>query len=127
MTLSTFAELKLTDMERVKGEKYWSIVQTKHGFEVCDFVDDFDEWDNADFETGNYFPDRESAEAMAKKFRAVLKGAEVIEMPSEEEISKQCDSSAHEMDIDDGETPSSGLYWRGWWNAVRWLKSKIVK
>lgn len=59
--------------------------------------------------------------------KLIPSAAEVIVLPSEEEISKQCDSSAHKMDIDDGETPNSGLYWRGWWNAVRWLKSKIVK
>ena len=121
-------------MERVKGEKYWSIVQTMHGFEVCDFVDDFDEWDNADFEIGNRFPDRESAEAMAKKFRAVLKGAEVIEMPSEEEIRsayiekipcwcKDGDPSQYiDCDICSVEDERK-MFSRG----VEWLKSKIVK
>lgn len=69
----------------------------------------------------------EEVESMLKKLRAVLNGAEVIEMPSEEEISRESDYSAHKMDIDDGETPNSGLYWRGWGDAIRWLKSKIVK
>ena len=76
---------------------------------------------------GNYFYTSKEAETMAKKLRAVLNGAEVIEMPSDEEISKENFSSAHKMDIDDGETPNSGLYNIGWGNAVEWLKSKIIE
>ena len=113
-------------MERVKGEKYWSIVQTMHGFEVCDFVDDFDEWDNADFEIGNRFPDRESAEAMAEKFRAVLKGAEVIEMPSEEELVEKATDYAKTIYLEDalgGWEDGKGAFIDG----ATFMATKIVK
>lgn len=79
------------------------------------------------YELGNYFHTEEEAESCVRKLCAVLNGASVIKVPSEEEISRESDYSAHKMDIDDGETPNSGLYWRGWGDAVRWLKSKIVK
>lgn len=110
-----------------KGERYWCIRIVLGLIEIVSYIDNYHCCDNKAYESGNYYLDKDEAKNDERKLRAVLKGADVIEMPSEEEISKQCDSSAHEMDIDDGETPNSGLYWGGWWNAVRWLKSKIVK
>ena len=46
---------------------------------MCDFEDDRDEWDNTDYENGNYFSTKAEAESMLVKLRAVLKGADVIE------------------------------------------------
>lgn len=65
-----------------KGEKYWFInsfgeVVSKTESGVID--------DAKRFEAGNYFSTKEEAESMANKLRAVLDGADVIEMPSEEE------------------------------------------
>lgn len=134
-------------MERVnKGEEYWFI--DKDG-EILWRYESYSCQDDMMFNYNNYFHTREEAEAMAEKIRkvfkgawvltppegeilsrkveAILNGADVIEMPSEVEVSIECDYSAHKMDIDDGETPNSGLYWRGWGDAIRWLKSKIVK
>lgn len=112
-------------MERVKkGEEYWFI--DKDG-EILWRYESYSCQDDMMFNYNNYFHTREEAEAMARKIRAVLQGADVIEIPSEEEISRESDYSAHKMDIDDGETPNSGLYWRGWGDAIEFLKSKIVK
>ena len=59
-----------------KGEKYWfincfgEVVSTLEGGII----------DNTKrFEIGNYFATEEEAESMARKLRAVLKGAEAIE------------------------------------------------
>lgn len=111
-----------------KGDWYWFIFRTKGGgFVVNCKIEEGSSDDNARFNIGNYFIVKEEALSMARKLRAILAGADVIQMPSEEEINKEISSSAHKMDIDDNETPNSGLYWIGWRNAVEWFKSKIIK
>lgn len=71
-------------MERVKhGEKYWFI---SDGFKVSFSIEDNSPISNTHFETNNYFHTKEEAEAMARKIRAVLNGAEVIEMLDMDEI-----------------------------------------
>lgn len=70
------------------------------------------------FAYGNYFNTEEEAESMAEKISKVLNGADVIEMPSEEEIkqaSYDCTNG-----YDDDQIP-------GFKEGVEWLKSKIVK
>ena len=113
-------------MKRVKeGEKYWFIEDAF--FEAVEDFDDYTYIHGWRYETGNYFPDKESAVKAAVKLRAVLAGAEVIEMPSEEEIITTISSLKHEKDLDDGETPNVGLYDIGFGEAIYWIKSKIVK
>lgn len=109
-------------MERVnKGEKYWMVlVWWSHVYvdEVVDLhcISDEDNWNQ-----GNYFNTKEEAEVMAEKLRAVLKGADVIEMPSEEELDKKLDECGTVIGKRDWDTQRAFLF------AVEWLKSKIVK
>lgn len=71
-------------MERVKkGEIYWYITVTLNVWSRCEDRDTFSE---ELVKTNNYFYTKEEAEAMANKLRAVFKGAEVFEMPSEEDM-----------------------------------------
>lgn len=100
-------------MERVKkGEKYWYVEVSVFSLYVqsCTELDDYG--DSSRFDCGNYFHTKEEAEAMAKKLRAVLKGASVIEMPSEEEINHQSELYTYPP-----------LFKA----AINWLESKIVK
>lgn len=112
-------------MKRVKkGDKYWFI-----NHEGMVIVDEDERWvgDDRCYECGNYFTSRESAEAMAKKLRAVLKGADVIEMPSEEEINEKASElypSQYNEYAGMYEVPSEKL---GFGDCIDWLKSKIVK
>lgn len=75
---------KFKDMERVnKGEKYWYI----NSLGEVVFAIEYDVINNTRrFEVGNYFITEEQAEAMARKLRAVLKGAEVLEDWQKEKI-----------------------------------------
>lgn len=66
----------------------------------------------------NCFNSEEEAEAMAKKLRAVLKGADVIEMPSEEELEKKMPEFFN---------PKNEEERVGWIKCYHWLKSKIVE
>ena len=71
-------------MERVKkGEEYWFI--DRDG-EILWRYDGYSCQDDMMFDYGNYFHTKEEAEAMAKKLRAVLKGAEIIEDWQKEKI-----------------------------------------
>lgn len=122
-------------MERVKkGEKYWYIsglLTVEARYETNGIMD-------AElFKTNNYFPANEytpkMVEEMAKKLRAVLKGADVIEMPCEE----KCVCSAEESNLyktNEGEGTLAGFenglhrgYEIGFLRSIEWLKSKIVK
>lgn len=69
-----------------KGEHYYYI--NVFGEVVVD-LDYRIDIDNQKYKNGNYFLDKESAESMARKLRAVLAGADVIEMPSEDEIKER--------------------------------------
>ena len=106
-----------------EGEKYWYILLTYEGVEVNYKSESLSCFDKERFHNDNYFATKESAETTARKLRAVLKGADVIEMPSEEEIEKEAVSIAMNICGDD--------YWRDCEEAVHkatdWLKSKIVK
>lgn len=66
-----------------KGETYWfitSLLDVQQNWDWCTNIE------RNRFERGNYFNTKEEADAMVSKLRAVLKGADVIEMPSEDEI-----------------------------------------
>lgn len=110
-----------------KGEKYY-IVNTTNGSIEVDYLREWGQSDDdAFFASGNYFHTKEEAEAMARKIRAVLNGAEVIEMPSEEE----CETFAVELARENAfvsETFSTGADWRmSSRMTIDWLKFKIVK
>lgn len=108
-------------MERVKkGGEYWAVITTPYiGVEL--FHDDRCALNHYDFEVGNYFATKEEAEAMTRKIKAVLNGADVIEMPSEEEIKK----AIKEVLPSDPVAPwCVDGYCR---YIVDWLKSKIIK
>lgn len=92
-------------MERVmKGEEYYTI-------NICGVIESHVElymsFDNSCYESGNYFITSEQALAMIEKLKKVLKGADVIEMPSEEDASFESayllDLSGHEGDDRTGE------------------------
>ena len=67
-----------------KGENYYYI----NAFgEVAFDIDYHIGIANQNYEIGNYFRSKESAEAMVSKLYAVFAGADVIQMPSEEDAS----------------------------------------
>jgi len=69
---------------------------------------------------------------MAEKISKVLKGADVIEMPSEEEmqtletkdivLAEFLKESHTDLDMI---MHGRHAYWKGWNAAIRWLKSKV--
>lgn len=73
------------------GEKYWYVVEYAGDFTTASAIDYYEHYDDDLFESGNYFLTEEEAESMARKLRAVLAGAEVIKMPSGEEIKERLD------------------------------------
>lgn len=116
-----------------KGEKYWYIVSD---FFAGDFyttrgVDFYEDIQDGRFAMGNYFRTKEEAESMAKKLRAVLNGAEVIEMPSEydiDDVANNLDSEPcclHE--IKEECITKNHAYMAGFLYGVKWIISKIVK
>lgn len=77
-------------MERVKkGEKYWWIQVNCYDIVLQSRIESGSFEDDSLYKQGNYFASYEDAEVMARKLRIVLKGADVIEMPSEEEIKER--------------------------------------
>jgi hypothetical protein len=115
-------------MERVKkGERYWFISDR---FEVCFSIEDNSPISDKHFETNNYFHTREEAEACARKLHAVLKGADVIEMPSEEEIEISAidAAEAYRKYIVKFMIPTfQRAYEDGYKKGVFEIKSKIIK
>lgn len=119
-------------MERVKkGEKYWHIGQWGDILMDYEGGSPIDDWL---FQYGNYFATEEQAESMSKKLRAVLNGADVIEMPSEEEMHSievkdivllEFFKESHE-DLD-MIMHGRHAYWKGWNAAIRWLKEQLTK
>ena len=111
-----------------KGEKYWYIHYVMDNvFSIEESIDDYEIFDNYKYKYGNYFHTKEEAKSVALKFLAVLAGADVIEMPSEEEIEAMA-----EMVYPNG-TNVKPLYsceefaQTSFKYGVYWLKSKIIK
>jgi hypothetical protein len=109
------------------GERYWYLVF--FGGEVLiysnterNFTDD-----NQHFAMGNYFYTKEEAESMARKLRAVLNGAEVIEMPSEEECTNAADEHIELCSEECFPYQNEDEARAAFCNGIDWLKSKIVK
>lgn len=111
-----------------KGEKY-------HFIDDCGFVgtkeDNRELQDDLRYKVGNYFPfgEEEEAESAICKFRAVLNGAEVIEMPSEMNEALQFDENEQEMKRKINEKGKDRINEFAYgWNACRnFIESKIVK
>ena len=108
-----------------KGERYWIVLLTGNGCRVIEaregeVTSSKPTLNDECYEFGNYFHTREEAESMANKLRAVLKGADVIEMPSEEEYEKIIPQRICSDEFASGED-------NGYWNGYNYLKSKIVK
>lgn len=123
-------------MERVKiGELYFFIKANDYlDFTTGYEVDVRNKQNDDDFEKGNYFLTNDDAVSAIMKLRAVLKGADVIEMPSEEEMqtleTKDIVMAEFlEESYKDSDVIMHGrhAYWKGWNAATRWIKSKIIK
>lgn len=121
-------------MERVKkGEKYWYLYLWGASPRVTPDREGLNPSLDAErFAFGNYFHTEEEAESMVRKFRAVLKGADVIEMPSEEEIAAKADSIfynyPHPYEDGEGYALLDGtMACDAMVQMANWLKSKIVK
>ena len=108
-----------------RGEQYWfASLYSGEGLLTINEESDFDE---VNITVGNCFSTKAEAESMAKKLRAVFNGADVIEMPSEEEIVdaaeehvEACDEEGYPYADDEDAKAAFG-------NGVAWLKSKIIK
>lgn len=130
-------------MERLKT--YWTIDNTGYVFEI---YDQNYSTDNMRYEIGNYFATQDQAEEMAKKLKAVLKGADVIEMPNEKEMlearptfpmfddDKFAKEAAEEYCANNGLPAGAcasqishghNCMYEGFLAGVNWLKSKIIK
>ena len=106
-----------------KDEKYWRIWAMDNHFEIRDTIDDYGAISTQMYEMGNYFHTEESALSAARKFRAVLKGADVIIMPSEEEK----DNHRPEIKVEGMNGVEYCCFLSGFCYCYNWLKSKIVK
>lgn len=110
-----------------KGEYYWWIdsYEFQPHFAQETTQDDYLGQSDERYEVGNYFNSFFEAESMANKLRAVLKGAEVIEMPSEEEIQKVL---AEKIPIRSGRSYADALHCCWFEEGIHWLRdNKIVK
>lgn len=118
-------------VERVNyGEWYWYIHGTNYLGKFCILrrMDVRDTIDDDCYELGNYFHTEEEAESMAEKIRKVLKGADVIEVPSKP--LGLTDIKNHHLR---GYVPERlsindlKAFALGFWEGCDWLASKIVK
>lgn len=97
-------------MERVKkGRKYYYIDDRMF---ILECIETGSPIDDARYKVGNYFHSPHKLSDMSFKLEKVLKGADVIEMPSEEEINHQSELYTYPP-----------LFKA----AINWLESKIVK
>lgn len=109
-------------MTRVKkGEPYWFVDIDGRAW---DRYERNEVMDSVLFDTGNYFHTKEEAERMCKKFLAILKGADVIQIPSEEEIIIKASTAVKGNDLSfvDENTRFNVAY-----GLLKWFESKIVK
>lgn len=110
-------------MERVnKGEIYWCI-NTRDMLHLINYrADEYSEFDDEMFNSNNYFNTREGVEVIARKIYAIFNGADVIEMPSINDVMNRLPHAAgYEQNMQ-----LTG-YRHGYCNCYDWLKSKIVK
>lgn len=106
-----------------KLEKYWMI---DSNLKLVHLIDDGTLWSDSNYENGNYFTTVEEAVEMAEKIRKVLNGADVIEMPSEGDITEKIFSAVGDIVGREGEITVFHCM-KTAKIVVEWLKSKIVK
>ena len=116
----------------LKGEKYYHIFTGISGIMIIERAENENRYDDMFFKDSNYFHTKESAEQMARKLRAVLNGAEVIEMPSEKEIKESQDRIEDEVVFNIRDVNGSQLIYctainKGAELMAEWFKDKIVK
>lgn len=114
-----------------KGKYYWWIYLDNLNAHCSQDTtqDDYDRQSDIRYETGNYFNSFFEAVSVAKKIRAVLAGADVIEMPSEEEIESVASKICHEIEkcgIVSGH-PISGYITSACKSMADFFNNKIVK
>lgn len=105
-----------------KGEKYWCVGEDMNPLEaVCG-----ENWalDVLRFEAGNCYTDYHECYVMCGKLRAVLAGADVIQLPSEREINQESVWNAYDHD---GDLERIDCEAERFVDGVNWLKTKIVK
>lgn len=113
-----------------KGYKYWYLDEYLH---AIDTYEENSKLDDKLWEIGNYHNSEEEALEVAKLIWAVFNGADVIEMPSEEEISKRpaqtnpFDTSEHEGTLAGYTNGAHSGYFKGYADCLNWLNSKIMK
>lgn len=100
-----------------KEEMYWFVDELGN---IDSAYEDERIIDDLRYESGNYFHSYVEAVPLSKKIEAVLKGADVIEMPSKEEMLNSLPSDWSFEQYMSG----VGI---GWHKCYDWLKSKIVK
>lgn len=88
--------------------------------------------DDKRFKVGNYFPTKEEAESTARKLRAVLNGADIIETPSDKDIENAMKTSVTESIMCvypfASFTPkATDIEECAWIKGAEWVKSKIIK
>lgn len=121
------------EKERVKkGNHYFWIDYYGNEFGVFMDTDWRMKCSNERYESGNYFLSSDDANKAVSKLRAVLKGADVIEMPSDEDMKQNIENISRSVQKSYGE--SDGVYdapigacLDSAVKVVEYLKSKIVK
>ena len=104
------------------GKFYYYITLKDSGFRVSNSRDDCYPEDSDRNFLGNYYYTEEEAEAIAKRLKAVLNGADVIQMPSEFEMGQQAmDIAEKRQDVHYGDCYDSAS------DMYDWIKSKIIK
>lgn len=113
-----------------KGMPYWYITLK---FTVDRAWEQNDPVSKLYFINNNYFTTKEEAETMARKIRAVLDGADVIQMPNEKEIIKE-ETSCNPFRSNNWDGTLSGYenglcngFSKGFGYCINWLKTKTVK
>lgn len=112
-----------------KGKKYWFLAYDSIRDKGINVLPSEEECCIVDFnrcELGNYFHTKEEAESMARKLRAVLAGADVIEMPSEEEIKEIRYDRFRKSGFTENFEPYD-IFYGGFYDCIDYLSSKIVK
>lgn len=113
-------------MERVdKGEKYWCVGEDMNPLEaVCG-----ENWalDVLRLKAGNCYTDYHECYVICGKLRAVLAGADVIQIPSGAEILDAAEEHVEACDEDGCPYADVEDAKAAFGNGVYWLMSKIIK
>lgn len=82
------------------GEMYWCYVMAWGSLTLIKSNDTYELSDNENYRLGNYFHTREEAESFERKLRAVLKGADVIDVTTANVGSAdELDAKKHQIEL----------------------------